>query len=148
MATTQASGLIDSRQRRLQFLVTFTLLVFTVFCNIPVDSHASNTSGHAIIKSLTGIKKDTKKPSAYAALDTPINFVADSTNTQDNNVLDNIGRAMVSEDMANISILIRFPLDNTNTIPEDLLKKRANYIQNYLIKKYGISRSRIKTQIR
>ena len=151
MANIQVSWLRPQNRLYSSLLLLTCFIVVIVMQNTAFAEKNTNISGHAIIKSLTGIKAPPKKNSKNEtyAFDTPIKFIGSSTKKVKNKKdLDEIGRAMVSEDMSKVNILIRFPVDKKSKIAKKLTKKRAHYIQNYLIKKYGISRSRLKTQVR
>ena len=132
-------------------LLVLILAVLSLYDTATMADTKATISGHAIIKSLTGIKQTTKKNNKHElyAFDTPIKFIGDSSkNVKNKKTLDEIGKAMVSEDMTKVHILIRFPVNKDNNIDTKLTKKRARYIKNYLVKTYGISRSRLKTQVR
>ena len=125
-------------------LLVISLILFTGLTSRV--AYAGGVSGSAIVSSLTGAQK--VKVSGNFAVNVPIRFALNSASKLTSKAsLDKIGKALVSESMSRATALIQFPTDTKGEKGgATLTKKRANFIKNYLVKKYGVARSRLKTQ--
>lgn len=126
-------------------LLILSLILFTGLTSRV--AYAGGVSGSAIVSSLTGAKKVKVNGQGYA-VNVPIKFALNSADKITSKAsLDRIGKALVSESMARATALIQFPTDMKGEKGgAKLTKDRANFIKNYLVKKYGVARSRLKTQ--
>jgi|GEM_PF-7132833 hypothetical protein len=110
-------------------------------------AYAGGVSGSAIISSLTGATKVKVNGQGYA-INVPIMFALNSANQLTSQAsLDKIGKALVSESMARATAVIQFPTELAGEKGgEKLTAQRADFVKSYLVKKYGIERSRLKIQ--